>query len=398
MTGRPVTLVARREIKQRVRSKTFLLSTLAVVLGVVAAMLIPSFASDGDETVAVGLVGQAPAPLLGLLSAGAEAAGAELETHRYATIGLGERALRDREVEVLVVDGSRLVWESEPDDRLRVVAVGALQRLEVQRRAAGLGLTAEDREALLAPQPVPERRLEPADPDEDARYAAALLGILLLILSLTLYGQALAYGVAREKASRVMEVLLARVSVRELLAGKVLGIGLVGLAQLVVALVASLAVILAVDRVDVPSAVPSMVGWVILWFVLGYAFYSVIYAALGALVSRVEDVESAQAPLGWMIVACSLLAVYAADSPDAWLSRVASFVPVTAPFVVPVRIAVSDVAAWEVVLAVAIMIVSTYAVVRAAAGVYAGAVLRAGPRLRGMDIWRAARAARIGIR
>jgi ABC-2 type transport system permease protein len=130
--------------------------------------------------------------------------------------------------------------------------------------------------------------------------------------------------------------------------------------------------------------------------VLGYAFYSVVYASLGALVSRPEDVESAQAPLGFFLMGCLFLAVYATDSPDAWLVRLASFVPVTAPFVMPVRAAVSDVPAWEVALAAAIMIASTYAVIRVVAGVYAGAVLRAGPRLSVSDIWRAARAARAG--
>ena len=179
-----------------------------------------------------------------------------------------------------------------------------MQRVQWRERAAALGVTAAQAKALLSPQPVPERRLDPADADEDARYAAALLGLLLLGVTLSLYGQAVANGVAQEKGTRVMEVLLARMSARELLAGKVLGIGLVGLAQLLVAAVASLATIVAFDRIQVPSAVPSVVGWVILWFVLGYAFYSVLYAALGALVSRAEDVEGAQAPLGFFLMGC----------------------------------------------------------------------------------------------
>jgi ABC-2 type transport system permease protein len=88
------------------------------------------------------------------------------------------------------------------------------------------------------------------------------------------------------------------------------------------------------------------------------------------------------------------LALYATDSPDAWLVRLASFGPLTAPFVIPVRAAVSSVPAWELTLAAAIMIASTYAVIRIAASVYEGAVLRAGPRLSVSDLWRAARAAR----
>ena len=396
MSGRAVGLVAWREIEQRVRGGAFLLGTLAIIVFVFAAALIPSLGAEKDDTLEIGLVGQTPAALVGGLGAGAEAIGATIAPRRYETLAAGERALRDGEVGVLVVDGRTLVWKSEPDDRLQAVAGGAIQRLQWRERATDVGVTASQAQALLAPQPVPERRLDPADPDKGARYAAALLGLLLLGLTLSLYGQAVASGVAHEKGTRVMEVLLARVSARDLLAGKVLGIGLVGLAQLLVAALASLAAIVALDQIEVPSAVPSVVGWVILWFVLGYAFYSVLYAALGALVSRAEDVEGAQAPLGFFVMGCVLIALYATDSPDAWLVRLASFVPLTAPFVMPVRTAVSDVPAWEVALAGAIMIASTYAVIRLAAGVYEGAVLRAGPRLSVTEIWRAARAARAG--
>jgi ABC-2 type transport system permease protein len=398
VSWREVGLVALREIDQRVRGRAFLIGTVAIVLLVVAAALIPSLGADEDETLELGLVGRTPVELTDALAAGAEAVGVEVEARRYPTLAAAERALRAREVGVLVVGGQTLVWKSEPDELLHAVGAGALQRVRWRERAAELGLTAAQTDALLAPRPVPERRLEPADPEEDARYAAALLGIVLLGVTLSLYGQAVANGIAQEKGTRVMELLLARVSARGLLTGKVLGVGLVGLGQLLIGATASLVAVVAFDRVEVPSAVPSIVGWVILWFVLGYAFYSVVYAALGALVSRPEDVESAQAPLGFFIMGCLFLAVYATDSPDAPLVQLASFVPVTAPFVMPVRAAVGEVSAWELALSGAIMVASTYAVIRVAAGVYEGAVLRAGPGLSVRELWRAARAARAGAR
>jgi ABC-2 type transport system permease protein len=397
MSRQAVGLVARREIEQRVRGRAFLFGTLAIVVLVFAAALIPSLGAGKDDRLEIGLVGRTPAALAGALGAGAEAVGATIEPRRYRTLASGERALRDGQVGVLIVDGRTLVWRSEPDERLQAVAGGAIQRLQWRDRAAELGLSAAQAQALLVPQPVPERRLEVADPDEDARYAAALLGLLLLAVTLSFYGQAVANGVAQEKGTRVMEVLLARVSARELLVGKVLGIGVVGLAQLLIGAAAALVAVVAFDQIEAPSAVPSVVGWVILWFVLGYAFYSVVYAAFGALVSRAEDVESVQAPLGFFIMGCLFIALYATDSPDAWMVRLASFVPLTAPFVMPVRAAMSDVPAWEVALSAAIMIASTYAVIRLAAAVYEGAVLRAGPSRSVSDIWRAARAARAGV-
>jgi ABC-2 type transport system permease protein len=125
---------------------------------------------------------------------------------------------------------------------------------------------------------------------------------------------------------------------------------------------------------------------------LGYLFWSVAYAAVAALVSRVEDLQAAVAPVGWTLVLSALTAPVAGEVPDAWYMVVASCFPTTAPFVMPVRIAVSDVAAWEIVLAAAIMLAATYGVVRLAAAVYSGALLRTGARPRLRDVWNAPRA------
>jgi ABC-2 type transport system permease protein len=168
-----------------------------------------------------------------------------------------------------------------------------------------------------------------------------------------------AEGVAQEKGTRVMELLVCRVRPRDLLAGKVLGIGLVGLAQMLVALVAGGAAIVALDTVDVPAAVPATLASAVLWFALGYAFWSVALAAVGVLVSRVEDLQAAVAPLTWTMTLCAMTAPVAAESPDAWYSVVASLVPLTAPFAMPARVAVGDVAAWETVLAAAIILFTT---------------------------------------
>ena len=196
--------------------------------------------------------------------------------------------------------------------------------------------------------------------------------------ALMLYGGAVTTGVTQEKTSRVIEVLLSRVSARDLLAGKVLGIGAVGLLQLLLAVPVAIAAAAFVDQVQLPSAVPATIGWVILWFVLGYAFYSVAFAATAARASRAEETQSEQTIVALIPTFCALFALfYATESPDAWPARIASLIPISAPFVMPVRAAVSDVAIWEVALAAGIMLVSTYAVIRIAARMYTGAVLRA---------------------
>jgi ABC-2 type transport system permease protein len=389
---RAVGLVAWREITQRVHSRVFVFSTFALLLAVLAAIVIPSLQANERETLKVGLVGRTPAALVPALAQASEATGAEFESSRYATVVSGEQALRDGQVGVLVVDGRQLIWKSKVDENLKAVTVATLRRLDVQTRAAALGLTPPQTNALLAPAPVPERQLDPPDPDREARYAAALLGLFTLMWALMLYGGAVTTGVVQEKTSRVVEVLLSRVSARDLLTGKVLGIGAVGLFQLLLAVPVAIAAAALVDRVQLPNAVPSTIGWVILWFILGYASYSVAFAATAARASRAEETQSEQTVIALIPTFCALFALfYATESPDAWPARIASFIPVSAPFVLPVRAAVSDVALWEVALAVAIMLVSTYAVIRIAARVYTGAVLRADARPFFKDVMRAAR-------
>jgi ABC-2 type transport system permease protein len=388
---RTIALVARREITERMRSRAFAIATLAIIAVVLAGVVLPGL---GDETtrLRVGLTGATPSALSVSLRDSARANGARVELRRYPTLAAGERALRNGQAGVLIVDGQRLVWKSEPGVRLAAAVTAAVQRVRAAERAASLGLSAAQATALLAPAPLPARSLQAPDPDRDSREAIAFVGFLVLLTVILWYGSAVAEGVAQEKGNRVMELLLCRVRPRDLLAGKVLGIGLVGLAQILLAITAGAAAILSFETLDVPAAVPATLVAAAVSFALGYAFWSVAYAAVGALVSRVEDLQAAVSPLNWTLTLSALTAMVAADSPDAWYSRVASFVPITAPFVMPVRIAVSHVATWEIALAVTIMIASTLALVRLAGAVYSGALLRTGGRPALRDVWHAARA------
>ena len=394
MTGgrHPIFLVAAREIRERVRSRAFALSTLAIVVIVVVGV-IASGSEDKTPRLHAGATGPTPAALVSALRDSARANGATLELKRYPTTKAGERAVRDGKAGVLIVDGRRLVWKSDPNVRLAAVVSSALQRLEWGRRAAALGLTPAQAAGLSQPVRVSAKRLEPANADREHEQDAAAIASVLLLIMVLWYGAAVAEGVGQEKGGRVMEVLLSRVRSRDLLAGKVLGIGLVGLAQLGAAVAAGFAAISALNDIDVPKAISETLGSTLLWFTLGYALFSMAYAALGALVSRVEDVQAATAPLTWVLMAGYAVGLVASDLPNAWYMVAASLFPITAPFVMPVRAAVSSVPVWQVALAVVIMLAAVYGLVRLAAAVYSGALLRTGARPHLRDLWNAARAA-----
>ena len=120
---------------------------------------------------------------------------------------------------------------------------------------------------------------------------------ILLFVAIVTYGNLVLTGVVEEKSSRVVEVLLARMPARNLLAGKVAGIGLLGLAQFAVTALAALVAAMVVDSVDVPAVSGGVLAWVVVWFVLGYALYAMAYGALGSLASRTEDAQSVAGPV-----------------------------------------------------------------------------------------------------
>ena len=205
------------------------------------------------------------------------------------------------------------------------------------------------------------------------------IGLMALLLVLVLNGQTVAQGVTEEKSSRVVELLLTTVSPRRLLAGKVLGIGLLGLGEV---LLAGGAALLAGDLAGgagLPSSAPKAVALVVLWFVLGYAFYSVAFAAAGALVSRQEDLQTAMLPINGLLIGAFYLALIASNTnPNGTLTEIAAFVPPLAPMVVPARMVLGDMNALGLVATVAVDVIATAGLIVLAGRIYERAILQIG--------------------
>ena len=201
------------------------------------------------------------------------------------------------------------------------------------------------------------------------------------------FGGLVLTGVVEEKASRVVEVLLARIPARTLLAGKVTGIGLLGLAQVAVTALAALVATATVDSFDVPAARGAVIAWVIVWFVLGYALFAMVYGALGSLASRTEDAQSVAAPVTVVLVAGYFVSFAAIGSPDTLWAKLVSFFPATAPFAMPSRIAMGATAWWEPFGAAALTLLAIAGLVEFGGRVYAGAILHTGPTLKLRDAW-----------
>jgi ABC-2 type transport system permease protein len=187
-----------------------------------------------------------------------------------------------------------------------------------------------------------------------------------------------AAGVVEEKASRVVEVLLSAIRPSQLLRGKILGIGVLGLTQLSLIGLIGFATALGVGRIDFPGGALGAIAVVLLWFLFGYAFYASLFAVAGSIVSRQEDLQATMTPLSLVIIASFFLGIQSVSSPDSTLATVSSLMPWSAPLSMPSRIMLGQASLGFALLSASISIAATAVLIPIATRVYANAVLRPG--------------------
>ena len=384
---RRIWIVALREIRERGGSRSYRISTVASVLLIIAVIVLPSAAGQ-TKTYHVGLAGAVPPGTVTALTAQANAADEKIDTSRYGTVAEGEHAVRDREVDVLLIDGNRLEWRGTPDSTLTAVIANAVQAIHIREQADRLGISSEELARVLVPVTLTSRSIGTADnADEDAN-TVGFIAVGALFMMISFYAGFVLTGVVQEKSNRVAEVLLARMPAREVLAGKVLGIGAVGLAQFALVAVTAGITVQVTNQADAPNIPGDVLAWTVVWFVLGYLLYSVVYAALGATTSRIEDAQSAIAPVTGLLILSYLAVLYAQENPDAPATVVLSYFPATAPMVMTYRLALGAVPTWQIISSALLMVLVIWALVRIAGRVYSGALLRVGGRVPLRDVWR----------
>ena len=388
-------LVARREFVERVRQKSFVISTLVLVGVLVAITLMPVlFGFDDPEQYDVGLVGAVPPELTERLSTQAEMAGAEIDTTMLASEEAAREALQaegDAGVDIAILEGGRLLAQSEPPGELQRLVQAASAATRVADRLESAGLGADEVASVLNPPPLPLDTLEPAPEGGTAEAGSvAFVAAFLLYGQILGYGFAVSAGVVEEKATRIVEILLSSLRPSHLLAGKVIGIGLLGLVQLLLLVGLGLLMVVVSGAVALPPGTAGAVAVVLFWFLLGYAFYSCAFAVAGALVSRQEEIQNTTAPLMLTVLVSFFIAIAALNDPGSTLATVASFLPPVAPLVMPVRVVLGDASIAAVGLSAAATAAAAVALVVLAARVYAGAILRTGGRVRISDAWRGA--------
>ena len=368
-----VGLVARRELTERVRERSFLVGTCVSIAIIALVVVLPPLLGFGETTTyAVATTDRDAAEVVRTAGRGAGAFDVKLQARPMST-GEAAQALRSGDADA-VLGGGELRGKEELDTEL----VGVLQASAQLREAGASG-----------GPPLQVTTIERVDEREEELGGLAFFTILILYGQLLTYGFWVASGVVEEKASRVVEILLSTIRPRELLAGKVIGLGLLGLGQLLLVAAVGVLVATATGVVDVDADLLIAVGLALLWFVLGYAFFACAFACAGALVPRLEELQASTMPLTLTIMVSLFVAFAVNSDPDGTLAHVTAFIPFTAPMTLPPRILVGGAPGDAVVGRALITLPAAAALIPLAARIDSGAVLRTGSAIKLREAWRA---------
>lgn len=387
-TKRVWAIVARREFVERGRDRGFLIST-AITLIVLVGVIVGTSVLGGETRYRLGAVDDARQVAERSVQA-AQLLDVDVELVTASDDAAAVAAVREGRLDAAVIGGAEIVVRSEPPAELVGIVQAVSQRMRTEEALRGTGLSDEQIRAALDQAPMEIRALEPVDDRRRENSAVAFVGVLALYGQLFAYGYWVAAGVVEEKSSRVVEVLLATVRPSQLLRGKILGIGVLGLLQLLLIGVVGLIAAQTVGSLDFPSGAIATIGIVLVWFVFGFFFYAGLFAVAGSIVPRQEDLQSTMTPLTLLIVGSFLIGLNAIGNPSSTLATVASLLPPSAPLVMPSRIVLGETSLLGALLSVAITVAATVALVPLATRIYSAAVLRPG-RVRIRQALRASR-------
>jgi ABC-2 type transport system permease protein len=390
--GRPIIyLVARRELQKRLGGRVFRVGTLAMIVLIALGITIAKVAggSSTPAPIRVGFTSTTTA-LEPAFSSWATGAGTLVTVSNVADAAAGTAQVTAGTLDVLVT-GSPSAPAAVVNDTLDTDVQSALSVAVLEARLTAAGLTPASVAAALAGTHVDVQSLAPApptDPERSGKLAAAIFVAFLLYLSIALYGSFVAQGVVEEKATRIVEILLGTIRPSQLLAGKIIGIGLAGVLQLSIIAAATLVLVQQTHIVSIPAVSAGSVLVYLVWFVLGFLFYATAYAGVASLVSRQEDVSSATAPIYIFLIAAYVLVSIVVPDPGGAVSTVVSILPPFAPILMSVRMATGDATAWQVGLAIVLIVVSIAGLIWLAGRVYSNSILRLGARVRLLDALR----------
>lgn len=340
-------LVAEREILAQVRSKSFLISTAITLLLVIGGIVLSSVLGGQSDPTRVAFVGSVPVSLESVET---------IEPVQVADRAEAEELVRSGDVEAAVV----------PDD-------GTLGYSLIAMEEAPDGVV-----AALSVSPEVDL-LEPAETNSGLRFIIGLAFGLVFMMAAIGSGAMIMQNTVQEKQSRVVEILLAAVPARALMAGKILGNSVIGVGT-AAAIAAAAALGLALTgQTELLDLLSGPIIWFVIFFIFGFVLVASIFAAGAALVSRQEDTGAVMTPAMMLVMIPYFGVVFFSENPV--VMTVLSYVPFSAPVGMPVRLFFGEAQWWEPLLSLGLLVATTAVVVLIASKVYTNSLLKMGSRV-----------------
>ncbi len=391
-----VALIARREFVERGRSRVFIGVLVGSIVLILVGMFAVSLLGRPVPSSSVTLAGTSPPGLPGEVERIAASLGVDVVVLDSDSVAEARAAVVSGSVDAALIDGDTIVAVGSPPASLDAVLRGAATASARLQVASRLGLSEEALDSVIRPVVILTEDLgstAPVDELAAARGAAAFFSVVILFILVMAFGQFVGSAVVEEKQTRVAELVLAKVSTASMLVGKVLGVGGLGLVQLILLGLTYMFGLWAFGDgsagLDLFRLGVSALVWMALWFVIGYAMYSFVFATMGATVSRLEDLQSlTYVPSVLLLPAYAIAAASLAGAPSPLLAPM-SMIPIWSPLLMPFRIVTGDALWWEVAVALIGSVAFVALLVWFGSRVYRGAALRTGGRVGLREAYRA---------
>jgi ABC-2 type transport system permease protein len=397
---RNIFLIARREYLERVRTKGFMIATILIPLlmggGIAASILFAKHAKSSSHIVLV-------SNDLALVTDLQKQLDVDTENNMLVNViappSANTRPGLDRELKAKDIDA--FLWitpstarggkpqidyrqGSSADLATRNTVRDALGKVLTRERLVQQGMSANDVDTMM--KPIDMNASDAEQDNTTANFAGAYVLFFLMYMVIMLYGMNVARSIIEEKTSRVFEVMLATIKPSEMMAGKVIGVGSVGLTQVGIWMLA--AVLLTATPLLTHflgggthiSLSAGQVGFFIVYFLLGYLLYSSIAAALGAMTNSEQELQQLNMFLVMPLAACMVMLPLILNAPSSMYARVISMIPFCTPLLMYMRISVSPVPWYEIVASIVIMMITIYAVLWIASRIYRVGILMYGKR------------------
>jgi ABC-2 type transport system permease protein len=422
--------IIQREYLERVRTRWFAIATVFGPLLFAALMYLPAYAavrSRGSADIARIRILDATGTEVGRRVANELNGGAFGDTSRTQVVSVTNEELPAAEAKAtkdvlatdlrgyLVLDPKTLAGRGARYAGRNATSISDMRRIEVavtrevlaqQLRSAGVSASDADRLKRMS-FTLRAERITPTGRGGSGQISIlfAISIAMLLYVTIFIYGQNVLRGVIEEKQTRVAEIVVSSVRPTTLLAGKVLGVGAVGLTQVVIWMIAGFAMaryrirllgMMGIDAAPIqfPSISLGLVALLILFFLLGYTFYAALFAAVGAMVNSEQEAQQAQLPIVMLLIISIMFLQPVLNAPDGKLANILTWLPFSSPIVMPLRMSAVNVAAWEVAASIFALAAGCYIAVWVAARIYRTGLLMYGKRPTFLEVARWVREAR----